>query len=48
MDIFDVKKGFGWEILEDSVSVVVERGVDPLISNVTINFKVIKHETDEN
>ena len=52
MDILDVfcmaKNGFGWELLDDSVSVAVERGIDPLVSNVTINFKVIRHETDKN
>lgn len=42
--ISGLKKEIGWDILDDTLSISIEKTVDPLIKNVTVTFKVIKHE----
>ena len=34
----------GWDIMDDTACIEVENTVDPRIVNVTISFKAIKHE----
>ena len=40
----ELRKRLGWDIDAESVVMTSESTVDPRIMNVTINFKVIKHE----
>lgn len=43
-----LKRQIGYDIVEDTAVMTVERTVDPRILDVTINFKMIKHEIHEN